>query len=197
METEKSPVVLPPKVVSNLKLFCDVALENGSPVSLKDLIGLTSIDFTEEELANSWENYFELSRYRVASGVVLKRVDDQKKLEGWISRYERANSNIAYAQEFGALLGKRDSSFKVLSISGSTSYLSVSETDDLDFFCIARSGSMWNSFVRALILARVFRLARKNSPWLCLSYVSDEDLYGVNFRRTRMGFTRGTQSPRG
>ena len=187
METEKSPVVLPARVVSNLKLLCDVAMENGSEISLKDLIALTSIDFTEDELAKSWENYTELSRYRVASGVVQGKVGDREKLQGWISRFERANSNITFAGEFGALLGKRDSSFKVLSISGSTSYLSVSETDDLDFFCVAKSGEMWNSFVRALILARMFRLSRKNSPWVCLSYVSDEDFVRREFSKNKNG----------
>jgi len=189
METDKIPTILPAKVVSNMKLFCDVAQENGATVSLKDLIALNSLDFSEEELEKSWDCYTELSsRYRVASGVVLENITGAREWsnieDSTATRIERANSNIAHALQFGALL-EHGFSFKVLSISGSTSYLSVSETDDLDFFCVAKTGTMWHSFVSALILARAFRAVRRNSPWLCLSYVSDEDFVRREFSENK------------
>ncbi len=186
-----------------MKLFCDVARENGSSVALKDLIALTSIDYSEEQLANSWDNYSELSsKYTIASGLVLERSsNDIQRLEreksNILARFDRANSNITCALEFGALLGNGAFTFKVLSISGSTSYLSVSETDDLDFFCIAKSGTMWISFVRSLILARAFRLVRKDSPWICLSYVSDDKFVRDEFLRNQNGlFARDALSTR-
>ncbi len=194
METENSgaPAQLTEEVLSNMKLFCDVARENGSSISLKDLIALTSINFSEEQLANSWDSYRTLSsQYGLASGIVLEKVDTDEFGEArtveYSHRFERANSNIAHANQFAALLNRAGSAFKVLSVSGSTSYLSVSETDDLDFFCIGKSGAMWASFVRALILARAFRFAKKNSPAICLSYVSDENFVRREFSNNKNG----------
>jgi hypothetical protein len=204
METENSemPVVLTDSVLSNMKLFCDVARENGSTISLQDLIALTSVGYSEKQLAESWENYSVLSsRYMVASGIVLDKTQDFTdivQVKGQMSaRHDRASSNIAYAHQFGILLNRAGSPFKVLSISGSTSYLSVSETDDLDFFCIAKGGAMWPSFVRSLILARAFRATTKYSPWICLSYVSDEEFVRREFFDNQNGlFARDALSTR-
>ena len=181
--------------VLNIKLFCDVARANGSAVSIKDLVRLTATDYSEEQLADSWDNYRLLSsRYRVASGIVLEKsfsenLDEQESTarQEITERYDRANINIDYACRFSTLLTRADRSIKVLSISGSTSYLSVSEMDDLDFFCIMRSQSMWTGFVRTLILARAFRLANKNAPWICMSYVSDEDFVRREFQGNQNG----------
>ena len=196
------PVVLPDGVLYNMKLFCDVALENDSTVSLRDLIALTSINYSEKQLADSWDSYAVLSsRYRVASGIVLGKTEDfsdEIQVKSRISaQYDRASSNIAYAFQFGSMLKSASSPFKVLSISGSTSYLSVSETDDLDFFCIVKAGAMWPSFVRSLILARAFRASRKYTPWICLSYVSDEEFVRREFFNNQNGlFARDAISTR-
>jgi hypothetical protein len=186
-----------------MRILCDIAIENGSHISLKDLISLTSIDCSEKDLAESWDRHPELSsRYRIASGMVLEKsfgndeVRIRKAMSELTYRVDRANSNIAYAGHFGALLGRADS-FRVLSISGSTSYLSVSETDDLDFFCISDSGRMWMSFVKSLILARAVRFVRRPSPFICLSYVSDENFVRGEFSKNRNGlFARDAISTR-
>jgi hypothetical protein len=195
IEDTATPIELSDRVLSNMKLFCDVARENGSTISLKDLIALTSIDCSEEELTESWESYAVLSsRYRVASGLVLEKIEETKadmdvdtiKSELAI-RFVRASSNVECAIRFGTMLERAGSPFEVLSISGSTSYLSVSETDDLDFFCIAKSGTMWVSFVPALILARAFRVSTKKAPWICLSYVSDEEFVRRELSKNQNG----------
>ncbi len=207
METENPQIspILNEKTLLNMKLFCDVAKANGASVSLKELIELTSIDFTEQQLAQSWNDYEILSsRFRIASGIVLESLveDDPnsakltlRKTEEISENFQRAISNISFATRFGSFLGS--DSFKVLSISGSTSYLSASKTDDLDFFCISESGRMWKSFVKSLILARSFRLLQKDSPWLCLSYVADEQFAKREFASSRDGlFARDAISAR-
>jgi hypothetical protein len=205
METE-NPQISPrlnEKTLSNMKLFFDVAKANGDTVSLKELIVLTSIDFTEEQLAESWNDYeFLSSRYRIASGIVLESPYGEdaaeltfRKKEEISGNFQRASSNISFATRFGSFLGS--DSFKVLAISGSTSYLSASKSDDLDFFCISEPAKMWKSFVKSLILARTFRLLQKNSPWLCLSYVADEQFAKREFARSRDGlFARDAISAR-
>jgi hypothetical protein len=203
METEEPQVSprLNEKTLSNMKLFCDVAKANGDSVSLKELIALTSIDFTERQLEDSWKDYdFLSSRYRIESGIVLEThtgedVDPSELAFRKKEDFQRASSNISFASRFGSFLGSDN--FKVLSISGSTSYLSASKTDDLDFFCISESGKMWKSFVKSLVLARSFRLLQKDSPWLCLSYVADEQFAKREFACSRDGlFARDAISAR-
>lgn len=205
IENRKTSMALSEREILNMKLICDVARENGSSISLKDLISFSSVDCSEEQLADLWEDFSLLSsRYRVASGLVLEKVSDveldreiEKTKKETSARFDRANSNIASALEFGDLIRRANLPFKVLSISGSTSYLSVSETDDLDFFCIAKSGAMWFSFARALLLARAFQLSRKFSSSLCLSYVSDEDFVRQEISNNKNGlFARDAISTR-
>ena len=196
MGTEKPQTasVLSEKTLSNIVLFCDVAKANGTSVTLKELIALTSIDFTEEQLTESWKDYEVLSaKYTIVSGIVLELSDVEETASTQVAvrereiseNFQRANSNISFATRFGSFLGP--SIFEVLAISGSTSYLSVSRTDDLDFFCISKSGGMWSSFVKALILARLFRTKEKNSPWLCLSYVADKGFTEREFAASKNG----------
>ena len=192
METEGSAIRprLSERTVSNIKILCDIASSNGASLSVKDLLLLTSMDLTEDQLYRAWhENTFLSSRYTISAGVVVEKssIEDKSQLEDEkreiTERYLRATSNVSYAQLFGAFLGKR--LFKVLSISGSTSYFSVSKDDDLDFFCITQTDRMWLSFVKALVLARIFRLSVENSPWLCLSYVADERFAQFEFSGNR------------
>ena len=191
MGTEGTAVspLLSEKTVSNIKILCDVARSNGASLSVKDLLLLASMDLTEDQLYRAWqENPFLSSHYTISAGMIIEKSSmDHPQLEDEkreiTERYLRATSNVTYAERFGAFLGER--LFKVLSISGSTSYFSVSKDDDLDFFCIVQTGRMWPSFVKALVLARIFRLSVENSPWLCLSYVADQRFAQFEFSRNR------------
>jgi hypothetical protein len=172
MQTENT-FSLSEKNEADIRLFCKVASENGSTVSLKEILFLTSLDATERELELALQNSSLSEEYDVYLGSVKQKgvlsfEDIQTQTE---DRRVRAESNIDYAKRFARLLrGPR-----VLSISGSTSYRSVSKDDDLDFFCIARKDTMWIFLSKALLLARAFRASSKDSPWICLSYVMDED----------------------
>jgi hypothetical protein len=204
-EVDNPAAFLTEMAVADIELFCDVARANGSTLSLKDLIALTSIDCSEKELADSWKLSGQLSsRFRISSGLILDRVPSgqEGRQENTVrsslaSRLERATSNVEFALRYGALLERAGAPFKVLSISGSTSYLSVSETDDLDFFAITKSGAMWGKFVGALILARVFRLMSARTPSICLSYVADEAFVTREFSGNQNGlFARDAISTR-
>jgi hypothetical protein len=187
METERP--LLEDAKLSEIRLFCDVARANGSALSVRELIDLASLDSSEADLSLAWGDFPELREYTVSSsGFVIGREGamdleylEREKLE----RRRRAGSNMYYAAKFASLA--RGSGARVLSVSGSTSYLSVSATDDLDFFLIARRGALWPSFVKRLLLARAFRLAEKGSPSLCLSYVVDESYALKEFSKVQDG----------
>jgi hypothetical protein len=193
METESGSTspFLSEKTVANIKVLCDIARSNGAALSVKDLLLLASIDLTEDQFSRAWQkDIFLSSRYAISSGIIVElpsaeKVELESERREISERYLRATSNVTFASRFGSFIGTR--LFKVLSISGSTSYYSVSKDDDLDFFCIARTGRMWPSFVKALILARIFRFSVQNSPWLCLSYVADERFAQSEFSENQDG----------
>ncbi|MCL4355145.1 MAG: hypothetical protein JRN56_01905 [Nitrososphaerota archaeon] len=84
----------------------------------------------------------------------------------------RARSNMEYAAKFARLL--RPARFKMIAVSGSTSYGSASRSKDLDLFCIAPAGALWRSLTWGLIMARVSSLISPRSPSVCLSCIMDE-----------------------
>jgi hypothetical protein len=191
IESSFSPRLLSDREVSTILLFCEVARENGAAIFLKDLSVLASTNCSEEDLANSWKDCELLSsRYEIVSGLVLEKTRSKNPVETrgkMDARRARANSNIIFANQLEKMFERGRALFEVLSISGSTSYLSVSETDDIDFFCMTKTGSMWGAFVRALLLARAFRLSRKDAPWICLSYVADETFVRKEFSEHQNG----------
>ena len=194
METEQessseSAFQLSPEKASDIALFCSVAKANDADLSLREIIQLTSLDISEADLERAWRVNADLqSKYHIDSGMVYAKENATRKQivdsERW-TRIERATSNIAWAKKFAAYIKGNNS--LVLSISGSTSYLSVARGDDLDFFCIERKDTVWRFLVKSLIKARIFRLAHEGSPWLCLSYVMDEEYAGSEFSSNKDG----------
>ncbi len=194
METDFAPV-LNEEIEFNIAVFCDIAKSNGVALSVQDLMLLISLDMSEEQLSHAWKkSSFLSSRYGISSGVIIEKSSKVSSPEDHVletekreisERFLRATSNASYAKQFGSFIGS--GLFKVLSISGSTSYYSVSKDDDLDFFCITPKGRMWISFVKALVLARAFRFSVQNSPWLCLSYVADESFVNAEFMANQDG----------
>ncbi|MGI0090110.1 MAG: hypothetical protein ACREBS_00230 [Nitrososphaerales archaeon] len=165
--------------ISRIKIFWSIAKANGVVLSLNDIIVLNSLDMTKDELKSAWSSCELDKKYSISSGVMVSRNFQANRDEELdvqtenLERLARASSNISYARRFVALL-LHDKWLKVAAISGSTSYLSVSREDDLDFFFVTNTGSMWISLVKSLLLARLFRLAEKNAPWLCMSCIVDE-----------------------
>jgi hypothetical protein len=186
METEHS--FLGHEKLSEIRLFCDIARSNGSALSVRELIDLTSVDFSEADLSKEWENFPELKSFIVCSGFVVERetaLDLQRFQKDNLNRRSRATSNLYYAERFASL--SRGKGTRVISVSGSTSYLSVSPTDDLDFLLVAKKDALWPTLVKRLLLARAFRIAERGSPDLCLSYVVDEGFAVNEFSRVQDG----------
>ncbi|MFI5421257.1 MAG: hypothetical protein ACHQ1H_09860, partial [Nitrososphaerales archaeon] len=130
METDFAPV-LSDEIVSNIALFCDIARSNGTALSIKDLMLLVSLDLSEDQFLHAWgKSPFLASRYRISTGVIIEKASkdapsgkdhflesENKEIS---ERFLRATSNATYARRFGYFVGP--GRFKVLSISGSTSY---------------------------------------------------------------------------
>ena len=173
---------------SNIAVFCRIAKANGASLSLGEVIQLASLDVSEEELERAWLLDSNLSSdYEIDEQIIYER-ECEHRSEVSVEqndRRRRADSNISYARKFVSGLHTKDA--LVVSISGSTSYQSVSRSDDLDFFCITKRDTMWLFLCKALIRARLFRLKDKNSPWLCLSYVMDEKYATTEFTTPQDG----------
>ncbi len=191
METRQSSaeiIELNDKAASDIALFCDIAESKGANLTLSQIIQLTSLGVDEAQLSRAWSNHEKLNaEFEIESGVVYKKgaADDPSSKLEFGERARRASSNVDFANRFGRYLANNNT--LVLSISGSTSYQSVSRHDDLDFFCILKKDRVWIFLCRALLLARLFRSLDKKSPSICLSYVMDEDYARGEFTRPQDG----------
>ena len=177
------------KVVSEIRLFSDIAQANGSNISLQDISTLTSTSLTERELENAWAaNPFLSAVYELRQDLVLERRDETRKrpvriFEEEAEKRARARKYIVFAREFlSYCTGK---AARLLSISGSTSYLSPSPGDDLDFFAIAEQDSLWIFLAKSLLLARAYRYLHPDSPRICFSYAIDEAFAEKHFAAPR------------
>lgn len=167
----------------DVEAFCDIARENGAVMSLRELLGLAGIDASERDLAAAFDSSRLGSRFLLQSGYVVERAysgsDPRAAVATENVRRKRAQENLRIASGFGRSLVQRT---VILSVSGGNSYLSAREGEDIDFFCVTRSDEMWVFMLRALLLARVHRLANREAPQLCFSCVMDE-------RRARKEFS--------
>ncbi|MGI0078732.1 MAG: hypothetical protein ACRECH_03835 [Nitrososphaerales archaeon] len=191
MEAEKEDCfVLTERDESDILLFCEIAKVNGAVLSLDELMHLTSINVTEEELSHAWRGSDALgSKYILEAGFVLekdhtkgitlasKREEEERK--------ERAIRNIGYSRRFAALCSSP--LVRTLSISGSTSYFSVSESDDLDFFTVTSQDAVWIFLAKSLLLSRLKRIVSPKDPEICFSYTVDAPLADLAFSSPRSG----------
>jgi hypothetical protein len=161
-----------------IEMFCEIARENGAAISLRELIGLAGIAADEHDLENAFLADSQLrSRFLLESGYVLERFADSERLaqpmvEEEEARRARARENLKRANKFGMSLL---SGTLLVSVSGANSYLSARENEDIDFFCVTKTDGMWPFILKALLLARIHRLANRDVPELCFSCVMDEE----------------------
>ena len=158
--------------------YCKIAAASGALLTLKDLADLLAIDATEKELEDtiSSDKYL-ASRVCVESGRVLLRQPGfdleiaRKATEEAERRRKRAIANVEAARTFAPLLGK-DAVF--VAVAGTSSYLSASEGDDIDYYVITKTNRMWAFLLKSFILSRISSLARRTGPPFCFSFVMDE-----------------------
>lgn len=158
--------------------YCKIAATSGALLSVKDLVELLALDATEEEVEDSINSDdFLSSRVFVESGHVVLRGPDsdrasaQRAAKEEYRRRERALANVEAAKVFARMLST-DAVF--VAVAGTSSYLSAAESDDIDFYCITRTDTMWKFMLKSLVLSRVFSLTRKPDQPFCFSFVLDE-----------------------
>jgi hypothetical protein len=168
-----------------IEAFCHIAKENGAAISLRELIELAAIDASEHELATAFHSHSKLrSKYLLESVYVLEKLAAneeswQQTVEGEEKRRERGRENLRRATKFGQVLVNGTI---LVSVSGANSYLSAREDEDIDFFCVTKTDSLWPFMLRALILARIHRLANRDMPEICFSCIMDEKWATKEFR---------------
>jgi len=160
-----------------ISLFFGVAKAQGSLVSVQELLELLPERASERDLVEAITSTPSLSsRFELRSGYITER-SGESEADSILNNEARsrlaARTNMRFAALFVPFL--RFSRFEMVAVSGSTSYRSASRSRDLDLFCVAPSGRMWLSLTLGLIVARVFRLRRREAPRVCLSCVMDED----------------------
>ncbi len=169
-----------------IETFCHIAKENGAVISLRELIELAAIDASEHELASAFHQDSKLgSKFLLESGYVLERLPvdgeaSRQAVEEEVRRRERARANLRSASRFGTALKKGT---VLVSVSGANSFLSARENEDIDFFCVTKTNGMWSFMLKALILARIHRVANREVPELCFSVVMDEKWAAEAFSR--------------
>ena len=165
--------------VSKVELLLAIARAKGSLLSAKDIDELTGLLPAGAELGSIWNQIPSLdSRYEVKGDLLVeKRLSNNQASSGAVEnqkwRRARAERYIEYAREFSFLSGRVW--IRVLAVAGSTSYKATSENDDIDIFCVTEKDSLWIYLLKALLLARVFKLIRPRSPRFCFSCMLDED----------------------
>lgn len=173
------------KQAREIEVFCKIASENGAAISLRELIGLAGIVGDEGELADAFlADSMLRSKFLLESGYVLERsavseTSAHPMVEEEEKRRARAHANLSRASAFGMSLLRGT---VLVSVSGANSYLSARENEDIDFFCVTKTNGMWAFMLKALVLARVYMLANKDSPELCFSCVMDERWANQAFR---------------
>ena len=178
-------LTLTDKQAREIEALCEIARENGAMISLRELIGLASIDASERELEDAFLSDSKLrSKFHLESGYVLERspaatVTVHETVEEEEKRRERARENLRRASTFGRVLLRGT---VLVSVSGANSYLSARENEDIDFFCVTRTNGMWPFMLKALVMARLHRLTNRDVPELCFSCIMDESWATDAFR---------------
>jgi hypothetical protein len=157
-----------------ITLLYQAAKRNGSLVSVQELAQLLAERASETEIAEAIATIPSLSsRFELKAGYLTERFRRSPDSEAEAQSRNLARRNMRYAAEFVSLL--HSNPFKMVAVSGSTSYGSASRSKDVDFFCIAPSGRMWLSVTMGLLMARAFSLFHRQAPTVCLSCIMDED----------------------
>jgi hypothetical protein len=184
LTTDALPV--PDEIVYEIKLLSEIAKVNGSSISLKEAASLTT-DLSEGQLRAAWSITPELSTiYELKDGIIVRMEprDSQHQETSRKSEVEkkraRADSYANYAREFASFCKGEMTS--LIGISGSTSYKTVSESDDLDLFCITRPDFLWIFLAKSMLLSRFFHLRKIDPPRICLSYAVDQGFAEREFR---------------
>ena len=175
--TSRTSLTLTEKQAREVETYCRIARENDALISLRELIALVSINASEEELVEAFGRDPRLSsRFAIEAGYLIEKTPGLEKEAGRIVSAEekskqRARLNLETARAFGRFLTKGT---LLVSVGGANSYLSAREDEDIDYFCVTKTGHLWTFMVRGLLLARIYRMTNARVPELCFSFEMDE-----------------------
>lgn len=180
------PLPISDRVIAEIQLLSRIAEANGSLVTLQDIVALTHINLTREEIETHWPSVPQLSsRFELRDGFVHDRkfshmrIDIEDSIAKETDKRKRAESYAVVARAIAPFFRRKEAS--LVAISGSTSYQSASQADDLDFFCVTRPGFLWAFLVKSMLLSRALQLVRRNTPRICFSYAVDEEYAAREF----------------
>lgn len=157
----------------DIDILCQVAETNGDSLSLAALAELVSVP--TRVLEQAWKGSKLLnSKYVLGGGLINYanhgEISREAILSDKVKKNQRAMRYIQLGEKFSSYFAS-DHNVRMMAVSGSTSYYTAAENDDLDFFCITRDDRLWIFVSKALLIARVFRMRNSSSPVLCFSYI--------------------------
>lgn len=159
--------------ISRIDLLYSVARFNDSALSLSDLRVLLKSETTEAELEDAFARSPTLSsKYQLRSGFVFEK-GKNATVSRELEKRTLAVRNVVLGARLVQRLRGRGS--VVIAISGSTSYESARESDDLDLFCVTQGDNAWIFLTKALLLVRASRLTSSQLSRACLSCVMDQN----------------------
>jgi hypothetical protein len=169
-----------------ITLLYRTAQRNGSLISVQELSRLLAEETSERELVDAVASTPTLSSiFELRSGYLTERRAGQSldPTSAEMESRRMAQANFTHAASFAPLL--RSGTFEMAAVSGSTSYGSASHSKDVDFFCVSRTGQMWVSLAKSLLLARTYRTFHRGAPEICFSYIMDEQFAHSTFESRR------------
>ncbi|MDV3292804.1 MAG: hypothetical protein LYZ70_00865 [Nitrososphaerales archaeon] len=186
METSPSSRGLDERDVDEILAYVRIAELHGAPLSLADALRLTSVQLSEEGLAEAWERTSSLSSlYPLLSGQIVPKANlAQNGTDAFSTNLEesrrRVEANVRVAKQVERLFAWEK--LRMFSVSGTNSYDFARGHDDIDLFCITRNDTLWLFMLKALLVVRFYEFFRKDLPRLCFSYVVDEANARKEFR---------------
>lgn len=94
-----------------------------------------------------------------------------------VNRRRAAGMRLSEGTAFLERLKSRSPELLLAGITGSVSYGSSADADDIDILLIARNGTLWKVLKKALREARDMRRRKPAMPTLCLSYCMEEKAF--------------------
>ena len=174
----------PESIETLVGVAVNVARMHDSALALSDLVKLMPSGTTLESLTREFESRPSLSeRYSLEGDFIIPRGGASSSKEEYTDRLSNSEANIQVARWLSTKLGR--SQALSVSVSGSTSYRSASRNDDVDLFCVTRTGSMWFFLTKALLLTRASRLFKRSGTPICLSCVMDSRYAATVFGEDR------------
>ncbi len=177
MEASQVKLDISQQDVERIAILCKVAKVNRAMLTLKDVVSLTTLNASAEELEELWGSNEALnSAFSINSGFIFEKNDSVdpkfKNLVTNLQDNDQAYYNFQQARRLVSFI--RSPAVRLVAVSGSTSYDSARRDDDVDFFCVTKKSEMWFFMVKTLLLARINRVWRRGGPSVCFSCVMDE-----------------------